>query len=228
MKLGLSLGTVGLGVVISACGVGKDVDVGTDTNHVTGDGGVAGAGSGGHAGSGGATGTGGGATGTGGGATGTGGGATGTGGGATGAGGGATGAGGSEGGVKCGPNTCGVGKYCCNSSCGLCAPMGAACIQIACEPPPTPADAGACVDNVACTKGTVWSPAQCKCVPVAGGGACTTDADCHLVANYCGGCNCDALAPGEKDTCTGEVVQCFADPCLTKTAACVSGQCVAE
>jgi hypothetical protein len=35
--------------------------------------------------------------------------------------------------VTCGENTCTAGQYCCNSSCGICAPMGAACIQIACE-----------------------------------------------------------------------------------------------
>jgi hypothetical protein len=34
----------------------------------------------------------------------------------------------------CGDNTCGAGEYCCNASCGICAPEGGACIQIACEP----------------------------------------------------------------------------------------------
>ncbi|NIR60461.1 MAG: hypothetical protein GWO02_13580 [Gammaproteobacteria bacterium] len=32
----------------------------------------------------------------------------------------------------CGDITCGQGSYCCNSSCGICAPDGGACIQIAC------------------------------------------------------------------------------------------------
>ncbi|MFO0669534.1 MAG: hypothetical protein U0235_07900 [Polyangiaceae bacterium] len=37
---------------------------------------------------------------------------------------------------KCGANTCGAGQYCCNESCGICAPMGAACIQMVCAPAP--------------------------------------------------------------------------------------------
>ena len=36
--------------------------------------------------------------------------------------------------VKCGTKTCGAGDYCCNASCGICAPEGYACIQIACAP----------------------------------------------------------------------------------------------
>lgn len=36
-------------------------------------------------------------------------------------------------GVKCGSNSCGPDEYCCNASCGICAPKNGACIQIACE-----------------------------------------------------------------------------------------------
>lgn len=36
-------------------------------------------------------------------------------------------------GVQCGTVTCANGQYCCNASCGMCAPPGVACIQIACE-----------------------------------------------------------------------------------------------
>jgi hypothetical protein len=36
-------------------------------------------------------------------------------------------------GVRCGDNFCTRGDYCCNESCGICAPRGGACIQIACE-----------------------------------------------------------------------------------------------
>ena len=35
--------------------------------------------------------------------------------------------------IQCGKNTCGTGEYCCNASCGMCAPRGAMCIQIACD-----------------------------------------------------------------------------------------------
>lgn len=38
-----------------------------------------------------------------------------------------------EKGQKCGTKTCGQGDYCCNASCGMCAPIGAMCIQIACQ-----------------------------------------------------------------------------------------------
>ena len=56
---------------------------------------------------------------------------------------------------------------------------------------------------------------------------CHADADCRAFSNYCDGCACDALAVGEKDpVCNGMAVQCFADPCLNKTAACSAGQCV--
>jgi hypothetical protein len=35
-------------------------------------------------------------------------------------------------GVSCGAVTCPANTYCCNASCGICAPPGVACIQIAC------------------------------------------------------------------------------------------------
>jgi hypothetical protein len=35
-------------------------------------------------------------------------------------------------GNQCGSKTCGSGEYCCNPSCGICAPKGGACIQIHC------------------------------------------------------------------------------------------------
>jgi hypothetical protein len=37
-----------------------------------------------------------------------------------------------EGGVACGKNRCGGGQYCCNPSCGVCAPMAAMCTAIVC------------------------------------------------------------------------------------------------
>jgi len=38
-------------------------------------------------------------------------------------------------GQPCGTNTCGTGTYCCNESCGICAPKGASCTQQYCPPP---------------------------------------------------------------------------------------------
>jgi hypothetical protein len=39
------------------------------------------------------------------------------------------------GGGACGGNQCGPGQFCCNASCGTCAPIGGACLQIVCESP---------------------------------------------------------------------------------------------
>lgn len=35
-------------------------------------------------------------------------------------------------GGSCGGNTCGKGTFCCNASCGICAPKGGGCTQQAC------------------------------------------------------------------------------------------------
>ena len=240
MKLGLSLGAVGLGLLVCACGAGKDANVGSDSNkHVSKDGGVGGASNGGDTAGGGATqSTGGAVTGGGGTSHASGGAAQGgamqaTGGavhstGGTVANGGATQAtGGGSGSVACGKNTCAAGDICCSPSCGICGPKGGACPAIACQPQPV--DAGPCIDTVACIKGTVWSSTQCKCVPTTTGGTCTTAADCHLVSNYCDGCNCLSLTSGQKEpACSGTTVQCLVDPCSTKSAACVGGHCTTQ
>lgn len=46
----------------------------------------------------------------------------------------------SGGGEVCGNNTCGAGQYCCNASCGMCAPLGVSCTQQACLPCGSDAD----------------------------------------------------------------------------------------
>ena len=58
---------------------------------------------------------------------------------------------------------------------------------------------------------------------------CKADADCRLEADYCGGCNCRALAEGEQvPVCKGDVVACFVWPCSGKVARCESGSCVVD
>jgi hypothetical protein len=42
---------------------------------------------------------------------------------------------GGGGGPSCGTKSCGAGQYCCSSSCGICAPIGAMCPMIACSTP---------------------------------------------------------------------------------------------
>jgi hypothetical protein len=55
---------------------------------------------------------------------------------------------------------------------------------------------------------------------------CKTDADCSLVADYCGGCNCLALGSGESaPKCDGDEVACFVWPCQGLAAFCDEGQC---
>ncbi len=63
----------------------------------------------------------------------------------------------------CGSNVCGSGEYCCNESCGICAPIGGACTEQFCGEPCGDAVCGAeeyCC-NVSCG----------ICAPI--GGGCT-------------------------------------------------------
>ncbi|AUX43492.1 uncharacterized protein SOCE26_049410 [Sorangium cellulosum] len=36
--------------------------------------------------------------------------------------------------APCGTTSCGSGTFCCNSSCGICAPLGGSCTQQYCPP----------------------------------------------------------------------------------------------
>jgi len=151
---------------------------GAASGGATGTGGTSGAsGSAGHAGTGGGAGqagTTGGAGGHGGGGAGghAGGGAGGHGGvtalgGAGGHGaGGASGGGGAGGAISCGKNVCTGNQYCCSESCGLCAPIGSACIAIACTDAGLTFDAGACVATPAldsnCT--AIATPHSYRCI----------------------------------------------------------------
>ena len=83
---------------------------------------------------------------------------------------------------------------------------------------------GVCIDNVACIKGTQWSHADCKCMPIP---QCKVDADRRIFSDYCTGCNCRVLGAHDADpTCGGPGVRCIADPCTGHAAACVTGACV--
>ena len=58
---------------------------------------------------------------------------------------------------------------------------------------------------------------------------CASDADCELVQDYCTGCDCRAVRQGETlPACDGNGVQCFVDPCISRTAACSGGECVVK
>lgn len=88
-------------------------------------------------------------------------------------------------------------------------------------------DTKECLIMAKCVEGYTWSEAKCDCVPLGGHSSCSTDADCRLFSDYCTGCDCRALGTHERDpVCNGPGVRCFADPCMSSTAACVNGSCV--
>jgi hypothetical protein len=102
----------------------------------------------------------------------------------------------------CGSKLCPTGQVCCNASCGICVPRGGFCTQQFCGP------VGGDEDDVG------------------SGGKCETDADCRLVSDYCGGCNCRALsAHGRLPVCTRARVACYANPCKQGLARCENGMC---
>jgi hypothetical protein len=70
-------------------------------------------------------------------------------------------------GEPCGTNTCGQGEYCCNASCGICAPEGGFCTQQVCEP-----TVGEPCGTNTCGTGEFCCNSSCGiCAPV--GGFCT-------------------------------------------------------
>lgn len=111
---------------------------------------------------------------------------------------------------------------------------GAGCIS---------AEGGMCGGNTrapcACAAGLVCTPDASSSLPPGdvGGtcqrakstGACQTNADCRAQADYCTGCDCVALGPGEVvRECAGPGVNCLVEPCGSKTARCVSGKCAMQ
>jgi hypothetical protein len=142
---------------------------------------------------------------------------------------------GGGGGKSCGGFTgaqCGADEWCDFGDNDLC---GAADATGVCRPRPQACDlqylpvcgcdgqmyGNACAANAAGTDAS----SDTSCIK---GGSCKSDADCRLVDDYCGGCNCLALAPGESAPKCTDPVACFVEPCLNKKAACVSGSCVAQ
>jgi hypothetical protein len=160
--------------------------------------------------------------------------------------GGSTGTGGGTGGAPCASTASCAADEICTTQDGVCnAPpgcgMGVACPAVCygnCRPSPDGPLCGA----ARCAAGMVCCNASCGictppnggctkqiCVPPAGGGACTSDADCRLEADYCTGCNCRALAAGQTlPACTGPGVRCLLDPCDLSTARCTNGTCTIQ
>jgi hypothetical protein len=88
------------------------------------------------------------------------------------------------GGDPCGQSICGDGELCCNPSCGICAPLGGACIELACA---------ACAHSV-CVEGEPLASGCDQCV----GQVCAADPFCcntawddlcvEQAADECGSC----------------------------------------
>ncbi|MAQ17158.1 MAG: hypothetical protein CMN30_20490 [Sandaracinus sp.] len=143
------------------------------------------------------------------------------------------------GGVQCGANVCGAGEFCCNESCGYCAPEGGTCTEEACTEPVvcngqvcTEANAACCPD---CSAGESFcSGANGICPPLDCPSGCATDADCGSGQQCCSGCNAgdgfctdgdgpcpDPFCPPTcGDTTCGSGEQCCANSCPGATDFC--------
>jgi hypothetical protein len=58
--------------------------------------------------------------------------------------------------------------------------------------------------------------------------ACTSNQDCRLEANYCGGCHCMALRTDESGLRCKDPVACLRNPCDGSKAVCKLGKCEVE
>ena len=184
---GASGGAKGTGGVAGASGVAGHPGTGGGAGQVGATGGAGGVGAlggaGGHAGSGAPGGAGGHAgSGGAGGHAGSGalGGAGGHGTGGAGGGGGATA-------ISCGKNVCTGTQYCCNQSCGLCAPIGSTCVAIACTDGGLTFDAGACIATPAqdstCTASA--TPHFYRCILSELAAPCVTQSIGDVTNTYC-------------------------------------------
>ncbi len=99
-------------------------------------------------------------------------------------------------GSPCGPSRCQPGQFCCNESCGLCAPRGGICLQRQCGPNDTSLD------------------------------QCADDSECRMFSSYCDGCQClPGAVLDPAPSCHATVVACILDPCHHQRPACVEGAC---
>lgn len=90
-------------------------------------------------------------------------------------------------------------------------------------PPPAPAGS---TGTSTTAPAVVAAPTQPATPPAP---ACQTDADCHVVSDYCGGCRCWAgPTSAEPDACAEGQVMCFVDPCRGARPVCEAGRCAAQ
>lgn len=78
-------------------------------------------------------------------------------------------------------------------------------------------------------QGTEESETQAEAAPLALGPACSEDADCRVVPDYCSDCSCIALGAWQPEpVCLGEPLTCVLNPCAGNIARCVQAHCVAD
>ena len=111
-------------------------------------------------------------------------------------------------------------------SVGTPAASGSAPAAPASAPTPTPTPTVSVVPSASAAPTPSTSTSTTK-----PGKGCASDADCRTYSSYCAEapCACRVLAKTDGDPkClgSGPKVQCFADPCMNKSARCDSGTCV--
>jgi len=105
------------------------------------------------------------------------------------------------------------------------------CITTPCDPiakcvaDEPPVDACAVVRCAAGTTCQVQPDGTAACVGLSKD-FCNSAADCKLVDDYCGGCNCLPLATWASPPSCTDPTTCFMQPCAGKTVACESNHCV--
>jgi len=95
-------------------------------------------------------------------------------------------------GPRCGDNVCGRGEFCCNESCGICAPRGGSCTQQVCSECETDKDCRAVADY--CSGGC-----DCLALPI-------DQADIKHEGDNCVACF--------VDPCLGRSAVCAAGTCV--------------
>lgn len=115
----------------------------------------------------------------------------------------------------CGNNICKEDEFCCNSSCGICAPLGGGCVVMECNPTQEPCDEAECGPPIPlpikpCPDGSV-APNVCERSP---GGQCGWKVgDCPSEpSDPCGGCAVDEYCEVENCGRNGESGICVVKP----------------
>jgi hypothetical protein len=111
--------------------------------------------------------------------------------------------------TKCGDNVCAKDEFCCNESCGICAPEGGFCTQQLCQP------SAATCGNVTCGAGEFCCNESCSiCAPE--GGFCTQQL-CQASGAACGAATCaegEVCCNASCGICTPPDGMCTQQVCL--------------